>query len=130
MAAAPLIAESIGERERPMTQSIWTRLDTLTPGQIEKLLEKLRVTTQEVLVGRLAREGISQGELASRVGRSSSWTSKIKKLDAYDLMSIGLFGAGVGIKLSDAVTIAEEVIDAELDRGIFTIDDEAPESQV
>jgi len=128
MAAAPLIAGPIGERERPMTQSIWARLDKLSPEQIERLFEKLRVTTQEVLVGRLARDGVSQGELAARVGRSSPWTSKVKKLDAYDFMSIGLFGAGLGIKLSDAVTIAEEVIDTELDRGLFTIDDEAPES--
>lgn len=128
MAAAPLIAEPVGERERPMTQSIWTRLDTLKPEQIEKLFEKLRVTTQEVLVGRLAREGVSQGELAARVGRSSPWTSKVKKLDAFDFMSIGLFGAGLGIKLSDAVTIAEEIIDTELDRGIFALEDDTPES--
>lgn len=132
MAVAPLIDAPAGERENPMTQSVWSRLETLTPGQLEQLFEKLRVTTQEVLVGRLARAGISQGDLAARVGRSSPWTSKVKKLGASDFMSIGLFGAGLGIKPSDALAIAEEVIDAEIDRGIFVLvgesEGETPES--
>ena len=93
------------------------------PDQLDVLFEKLRQTTQEVLLGHFARSERTQAELAAAVGRSSSWASKVKRLEAHDFMSIGLFGAGLSLKPSDTLEIAERIVDVELELGVFILDE-------